>query len=99
MPDSSYRSKDTSIDVPDIGLNPKESKKLKTLRVTISANVVIIDITQCRSLINLTLIGVRVQSVYMLQQAISSFTQLMNLNLGYLLLGYLLLFSDKKICI
>ena len=88
--DSSYRSKNTCIDVPDIGLDPKESKKLKTLRITLSAKVVIIDITQCRSLINLTLIGVRVQSVYMLQTAISSFTQLMNLNLGYLL------FSDKK---
>ena len=80
----------TGSDVTPISLDLKDNKELRTLNVTCFANVLVANITQCRSLTNLILNQVRVQSADMLQEAVSSLTQLKNLNLKKIS------FSDKN---
>ena len=87
-------SKIDGSDVTGISLDMKINKQLRTLSLETHtlkhANIVLVDITQCKSLINLTLNRVQIQSGDMLHAALSSFTQLKNLTLDSVS------FSDDK---
>ena len=81
--------------VAEFCLDMKANTRLRNLFlkqgiVAESLNILLVDITQCKSLINLTLCRVRFHSVDMLQTALSSFTQLKNLTLNHVS------FSDKN---
>ena len=82
------------VPVTGICFDLKKNKQLMLLEIRASINTMyakITDITQCRSINDLILEGVLVQSVDMLQISLSSFTQLRNLKL------IRLLSFDKKI--
>ena len=72
-------------DVIVISLDMTINKQLRNLvlqqDILQHTNILLVDITQCKSLINLTLIGVQIQSIDMLQAAFSSFTHLKYLTL------------------
>ena len=73
-------------DRSEISLDMKTNLQLRILsletQTITSANILLVDITQCKSLINLNLKGVQVKSVDMIQASLSSFTQLENLTLN-----------------
>ena len=71
-------------DVTNLHLDMKAKTRLRTLSLKQRYDAKylnIVDITQCRSLNNLSLEDVHVKSVDMLQESLSSFTQLKNLTL------------------
>ena len=75
-------------DVTELRLDMKANTRLRTLslkqkKIRDVLDILLVDITQCRSIINLTLENVQVESVSMMHAAFSSFTQLKNLTLNH----------------
>ena len=82
---TSLRTTDNAV-ATELRLDIKTNERLRNISLESrefvkSSNIQLLDISSCRSLINLTLLHVQVQSVDMFQTAILSFTQLMNLTL------------------